>query len=271
MKSFITRTISAVIAISAFLALMHFFQADGIRIACFLAVVAGTYELIKILFRPEDSLTIKCLFYFLMIFIFMMSVRFLAFSSVIFASASIIFFSVSLLLRKKFDDLTALALFQSKSILGFLYLGLLPAFVCKILDLHNGVNWFVVLLIIVFSGDTSAYVFGKLWGKKKIMPNISPKKTYIGSLGGLVGSVVAAFFGSMMLGKPAWPLIIVGMISGTVAQFGDLFESMLKRVADVKDSGNIMPGHGGVLDRIDGVLFAGPFVYFFASIIEHYF
>jgi len=271
MQSFQTRFISAAIAIIGLFFLYFFLKADGLRILCFLAVVVGTAELIKILFKPEDSFTIKTLFYTFMILIFTLSVKYLSFSSLVFASASILFFSLSLLLQKKFEDLHMLALFQAKSILGFLYLGLLPAFACKILDLENGISWFLILLIVVFSGDIFAYFFGVLWGKKKIMPHVSPKKTYLGGLGGLIGSTASAFFCSLAFHLPTQPLILVGIIVGLVAQFGDLFESMLKRVAEVKDSGTIMPGHGGVLDRIDGVLFAAPFVYFFAVLIQHFY
>lgn len=271
MKSFLIRAISATVAIVAIFTLYYFFRADSLRFLCFLAVVIGTAELIRIQFKPEDSFTIKALFYILMVLIFVMTVKYLSFSSVIFACASIVFFSLSLVLQKKFEDLHALAMFQAKSILGFLYLGLLPAFACKILDLENGVEWFIVLLSIVFAGDTLAYVFGVAWGRKKIMPLISPKKTYMGSLGGLIGSLLAACICAFTLKLPLQPILLMSFVVGALAQFGDLFESMLKRVADVKDSGSIMPGHGGILDRIDGVLFAAPFVYFFAALINHFY
>lgn len=270
MQSFLTRFFSAVVAIAIIIFFYSIYKIDSLRILCFLAVIVGTAELIKILFKPEDSFRIKALFYILMVFIFIMSVKYILYSSLIFSIASIIFFSSSLILQKKFDDLHSLSLFQAKSILGFFYMGLLPSFACKILDLENGVSWFISLLVVVFAGDTLAYMFGILWGKKKIMPTISPKKTYFGSLGGLIGSSFAAFFCALSMNLPTTNMLLMGIIVGAIAQFGDLFESMLKRVADIKDSGAILPGHGGILDRIDGVLFAAPFVYFFASFIYQF-
>jgi len=270
MKSFIVRLISAAIALVVISILYHFLKSDGLRLLTFMCVVLGTAELIKILFKPEDSFRIKGLFYVLMVFIFIMTVKSLAYSSLAFAASAIVFFSSSLVLGKKFDDLNSLSVFQAKSILGFLYLGLLPGFACKLLDLPNGESWFVTLLATVFAGDSFAYIFGVLWGERKIMPDISPKKTYVGSMGGLLGSILISLAAGYLMSKPWNSMLIMGIVVGVVAQFGDLFESLLKRVADIKDSGNIMPGHGGVLDRIDGVLFASPFVYLIAFNLESF-
>jgi phosphatidate cytidylyltransferase len=101
------------------------------------------------------------------------------------------------------------------------------------------------------------------------MPQISPKKTIEGSIGGLFGSCLAA--GLFHLKLPHIPLpalICLGFAVGLVGQMGDLFESMLKRVANQKDSGSLMPGHGGVLDRLDGVLFAAPVMFAGVSLLE---
>lgn len=270
MNSLPVRFASAAIAIVLVALIYYFFEKSGLEFLVLIAVILGTRELISLLFKPEDSFTVKGLFYLLMVFLFIFSVWSIQFGALAFACVSIFFFSASLLLQKKFDDLNSLALFQSKSILGFLYLGLLPSFACKLIELPNGVVWFVALLLIVFAGDTFAFIFGILWGSKKIMPLVSPKKTVIGSIGGIIGSLVASFSISFYLENiPLLALLILGLISGVFGQFGDLFESMLKRVADIKDSGNIMPGHGGILDRIDGVLFAAPFVYLFAYYFEN--
>lgn len=104
------------------------------------------------------------------------------------------------------------------------------------------------------------------------MPKISPKKSIEGSIGGLAGSMVAAIVTLSFVPKvPLWSVVILGLLVGVVAQLGDLYESMLKRVADVKDSGKLMPGHGGILDRLDGVLFASPILLLGASILERVF
>jgi phosphatidate cytidylyltransferase len=122
-----------------------------------------------------------------------------------------------------------------------------------------GATWFLIMLFVVFSGDVGAYIFGLSLGKNKLMPQISPKKTIEGSLGGFVFSI---FSGLILLVwipiGPALSTILLCFFAALFAQMGDLFESLLKRVADVKDSGRIFPGHGGLLDRIDGILFACP-------------
>jgi phosphatidate cytidylyltransferase len=172
------------------------------------------------------------------------------------------------LYQQKFDDLESLSLFQAKSILGFFYIGLLPSFAFRIFDLPHGSIWFLLMLSVVFAGDTFAYLIGARWGKHKLMPKISPKKTVEGSLGGLIGSVVVASLFHVFIPLPFESFIAMGLSIGIVAQLGDLFESMLKRVANRKDSGRLMPGHGGVLDRLDGVLFAAPIVFFFADWLD---
>jgi phosphatidate cytidylyltransferase len=128
-------------------------------------------------------------------------------------------------------------------------------------------------LAVVFSGDTCAYLVGVLFGKTKILPLVSPKKSLQGSLGGLLGSTLAAVvcWKFMFQDKDLDNLVVLAFVSGFIAQFGDFFESLLKRVADVKDSGSIMPGHGGVLDRIDGVLFASPVILFGVLMLSHLF
>jgi phosphatidate cytidylyltransferase len=269
MKIFLTRFLSAALAAAGIFLLFHFFQLNGLRFLCFLAVVLGTRELIRILFLPDDSLLLKILYFVLNVAVFSLTVKFTEYSALIFSSFAILFFSLSLIKNERFEDLTSLSHFQAKGILGLFYLGLLPAFACKLLFFQNGLYWFVSLLVVVFAGDTFAYLSGMLWGNKKIMPIISPKKTIVGSLGGLVGSVVAALaMGTVLDQIPMVYLILMGLVAGTFGQMGDLFESMLKRVANRKDSGSIMPGHGGVLDRIDGVLFAAPFVLLFAYAFE---
>ena len=124
-------------------------------------------------------------------------------------------------------------------------------------------NWLFFALVIIWSTDTGAYFVGKYWGKRKLAPNVSPKKTWEGLFGGvflaLVMSVATLYIFTMpvqsiLLNRLFTVIVLVSVLS--VA--GDLFESILKREAEVKDSGSLLPGHGGLLDRIDGLLFALP-------------
>ncbi len=244
-------------------------ESNGLRILCLLVVLLGTRELIMILFQPDDSILIKIIFYLLMVLLFVLAIKFFAMTAVLFAVVALFFFIISLLMADRFNDLESLSRFQAKSILGFFYVGLLPAFACKLIDFQHGQAWFFALLTIVFSGDTLAYITGRLVGRHKLMPKISPKKTIEGAFGGLIGSALAALCFQPFLSHLNWTqLTVLGLVVGFVGQAGDLFESTLKRVAHVKDSGSIMPGHGGILDRVDGVLFASPFMLLAAHLFE---
>jgi phosphatidate cytidylyltransferase len=148
------------------------------------------------------------------------------------------------------------------SIFGLLYLSLLPTFP-KIHAAANGVHWVIVFLFINWSMDTGAYFAGKKYGKTPLYPLISPKKTREGVIGGLLaGLVVTLLYKLIFFRAMAWAaVIIVPPLVGTIAQVGDLCESFLKRAFDKKDSGSILPGHGGFLDRFDGVVFSLPIMY----------
>lgn len=270
MKSLIIRIISAVLALAVMSFLYIQFDIDGLKALCLIVPLIGVYEINRILFQNNVGLTLKILFSAFVIFVFTMTVFLPKSSTLGFALASIVFCSISILFEKKFKDLNALSLFQAKSILGFFYVGLLPGLATSILDLTNGKYWFFMMLAVVFSGDTFAYIFGILWGNKKILPNISPKKTVMGSLGGIIGSNIAAVVcGYLWFDQVPWYVWIpLASATAVVAQLGDMFESMLKRVAQIKDSGRIMPGHGGILDRIDGVLFGAPVILLGAIFFE---
>lgn len=119
-------------------------------------------------------------------------------------------------------------------------------------------------LILLWTNDTGAYLAGRSMGRRKLFERISPNKTWEGFFGGVVMAVVAGFILSHYFGVfPLWIWVCMGMIIGVFGTFGDLVESMLKRNVGVKDSGNILPGHGGLLDRFDGLLMAAPLVYLF--------
>lgn len=122
--------------------------------------------------------------------------------------------------------------------------------------------WIILLLSLVWAGDTGAYFVGRAIGRHKLYPKVSPKKTIEGAVGGLVASVAAAVIVAWGW-IPEFDLVhagLIGLLGGFSAQVGDLAESLLKRSAGVKDSGTLLPGHGGMLDRVDGVLFAFPVV-----------
>jgi phosphatidate cytidylyltransferase len=131
-----------------------------------------------------------------------------------------------------------------------------------------GFWWVLTVLLGVWGFDTGAFFTGHFFGRHKLAPNISPAKTWEGIAGGLILSITAALlFTAWPLGVPWYLAILLGILIGVAATLGDLAESLIKRQTHVKDSGQIMPGHGGILDRIDSMLFAVIVVYIFAQLV----
>jgi len=126
----------------------------------------------------------------------------------------------------------------------------------------------ISILSIIWVNDSFAFLIGKNFGKNKLFPSVSPKKTVEGLLGGLVFSLLAGLFISKInLDFSLLNWLIIAVLVSIVGTLGDLVESKFKRQANIKDSGNIMPGHGGILDRLDSLLFAAPFVYLYINFI----
>ena len=133
---------------------------------------------------------------------------------------------------------------------------------------HLGRNWLLFTLAGTAASDTGAYAVGRLAGRHRMAPRISPNKSWEGAAGGLAASVAAMMaVGALLdLGVEMWQYAFVAVVVALIGQVGDLVESALKRAANAKDSGSIMPGHGGLLDRIDSVLFALPAVYYLLAL-----
>lgn len=149
---------------------------------------------------------------------------------------------------------------------GSLYVGLPLWYFLALRDLPEGAAWVTVTLGTVFANDTAAYGLGRAFGRHRMAPSISPGKTWEGALGGLLGAILASVALCSLLGLPSgWAAVLLGKGVGVVAQFGDLAESMVKRTAGAKDASELVPGHGGVLDRLDSLVFAVPLVYHYAQ------
>jgi phosphatidate cytidylyltransferase len=142
------------------------------------------------------------------------------------------------------------------------------AFSFSLSNLQFGLAITLLTFACIWAADIGAYVFGKLLGKTRLS-EISPKKTVEGALFGIVGSMLVAIAGAWQLGFAFWPLTgaALGLLIGVSSLLGDLTESMMKRDAGVKDSGQLIPGHGGILDRTDSYVFTAPLVYYFITLL----
>ena len=185
-------------------------------------------------------------------------------------SATVIAAIISLiaLLRKGSENFVANA---TAAVFSILYLPFLASFFILLARPHNGFEQVATAIVLVASNDTFGYLIGVLFGKHKLVPKISPKK----SIEGLIGSIVFnSIFGALtfkyLLNYPIWLGIAVGLLVVFTATTGDLVESALKRDFALKDMSQFLPGHGGVLDRLDSIVFTGPAVWLVLELAKRY-
>jgi len=171
-----------------------------------------------------------------------------------------VFLSVLILLVLRPRDLTTFSHRASALTFSPLYVGGGLAVYPTLRQLFvHGDRWVLLIMMLTFFGDTAAYFAGRFFGRHKLHERLSPKKTWEGSIGGLLGSSLALLLARLWyLPEVAWlDVFVLALVAGAIGQMGDLFESALKRSVGVKDSGTLLPGHGGLLDRIDALLPTG--------------
>ena len=155
------------------------------------------------------------------------------------------------------------------AIAGALYVGWMLSYWLSLRGLGDGRSWVYLAILTTFANDTGAFFIGRAIGKHKLAPTISEGKTREGAIGGLICAVLGALIIATILNLISpfdfryWQIILIGLIIGLFAQLGDLVESLLKRNMGVKESGNLLPGHGGILDRFDSLIFVGAVVYYY--------
>ena len=156
---------------------------------------------------------------------------------------------------------------------GPVYVGFLLAHAVMLRDLNGGADssrdWLIFALLVIFATDTGAFVTGRAIGRHLMAPSISPGKTWEGAIGGFTWAVgiALALVVLLQLSVPIWQGALVGVAIGIFAQLGDLVESLLKRAKGVKDAGSLLPGHGGILDRLDSIVFTIPIVYYLVALV----
>ena len=155
------------------------------------------------------------------------------------------------------------------TIVGAIYVGWMLSYWLNLRGLEDGRSWVYLAILTTFANDTGAFFIGRARGKHKLAPAISAAKTWEGAIGGLMCAILGAIVIAAVLNLISpftfryWQIILLGFLIGLLAQLGDLVESLLKRNMGVKESGNLLPGHGGILDRFDSLIFVGAVVYYY--------
>ena len=182
------------------------------------------------------------------------------------AAVLIIAFADSLFFEEKLENAPRRI---GMAVLGVVYPGLLLSALVPLRGLDRGEWWIILALTVTWLNDTGAYFAGRAFGRRKLYPRISPSKTWEGAIGGAAGSILGALIVQQLWlpRLPAWGAALVGVGAAVLGPIGDLSESMLKRAFGAKDSGRLLPGHGGILDRIDALLFNAPFVLLCARLL----
>jgi phosphatidate cytidylyltransferase len=155
------------------------------------------------------------------------------------------------------------------TIAGILYIGWLLRYMVDLRATDDGRAWVFLAVLCTFASDICAYVIGRFLGRHKLAPYISPNKTWEGTAGGIAGSLITCVAVAMLFNLPLeyWQAIVLGILISIIGQLGDLVKSLFKRNVEVKDSGNVLPGHGGFLDRMDSLAFAGVTVFYYVEFI----
>jgi phosphatidate cytidylyltransferase len=172
--------------------------------------------------------------------------------------------TASLVLSFVQPDLEGALVGWALSLAGMLYVALPLSYFVALRQLDNGLRWIAIAFLCTWACDSAAYLVGRSIGRHAFSPRISPKKTWEGAVGGVVAATLTGLLAVPLLDAPTALAAILGCAIAIVAIAGDLVESFIKRQLGIKDSGTLIPGHGGVLDRVDSLLFAVPLVYYAA-------
>lgn len=262
MTAHMKRVITALIAVPLLTGIIWFAPFWVLTIVVLVVALRGLYEFYAML-GPRVAKTIVFITYVLTILLFCsLLYKGLFFMAILplFVMFPLAFFLFSN--EKNYSNST----YFPQTIIGPFYICLPLIFFLLIAGLDQGKMWIFFILAVIFAGDTGSFYVGRHLGKHKLTP-ISPGKTWEGTVGGLLANVLSAgifgllFFPSLSLIS----IVVLAIVIGISGQVGDLAESLLKRISNIKDSGTVLPGHGGILDRIDSLLFAIPVLYLYLS------
>ncbi|MGL5615706.1 MAG: phosphatidate cytidylyltransferase [Sarcina sp.] len=227
--------------------------------------VLGIYEFYKVI-KVKEINAIMPIGYLLLLCYYLSNNNFTILSYIIIIGMAVLFCVPVINTKYTFID-------SAMTMVGFIYVGVFFSLIFLVNGMKAGDFLVWLIFIASFGCDTFAYYSGKLFGKHKLCPKVSPKKTIEGSIGGMVGAaIICGIFGFIISRYcnvtvlPLWNYPLIGLICGVFSQFGDLAASSIKRYVGVKDYSHLIPGHGGILDRFDSILFSSIVVYFYLTI-----
>ena len=272
MNNLITRTISALVVLVILIITYKLSGKMGLHSLGGLVLLIGLYEYWTLVIKNILPSRFLGLIYLLSGF-FLLSLAQIDVLLIFFLPILLILITLTLWSQRNTLNLESLLQICLRWTFGLVYAILCPYLGLQLLHKQNGIYLFSALLILTFSSDMFAYVGGRIFGKTPLMSRLSPNKTVEGSLFGVLGSTLTftlfAFYFPVSH-YPLWVLAVASLFISFVGQTGDLFESLLKRIAGVKDSGKIMPGHGGVLDRLDALYFTAPLYWLLIHFTEFF-
>lgn len=254
-----TRIITGVIGGAAYLTLL---MLGGLWYTWLLVILAALafYEIIKMKKMSFFQFPVMFASFFIVLFVSgaFQSFRFFSTFEQLFVLFLTVLLVITVLSKNKFNFEDAAYLF-----IGGLYVAFGFYYMVQTRQMEYGLITTLLIILSTWATDTGAYFTGKAFGKRKLWPSISPNKTIEGALGGIVSSIIVALGIGLLSSIPltVWQCVLLGFIIAVVGQLGDLVESALKRSLHTKDSGNIIPGHGGVLDRFDSLIYVFPIVH----------
>jgi len=264
-----TRIIAGVVAALVTIGLIYFVPVEGAMVAVALCSVLSYLEFDKLFF--QRPLLTRQVGISAMILLTLMALRqSLQFAFILFGCFYVLLAVVHVVRSSLNQSMQEVVQHFSTELVGYVYVSGLFGFVVPILEIPgHGKDYLMLLFLIVFVGDSAAYFIGKKWGRRPLASKVSPKKTIEGSIAAVFAALIVVgvwlkwFYGGVMERDYVVRLLVIAPILSVLAQLGDLFESVLKRSQGQKDSGAFLPGHGGILDRVDGLAFSTPIFYFY--------
>jgi phosphatidate cytidylyltransferase len=273
-KEHITRVVSALVLIPAVLLFTLWDYTPPFAVALYFIILLASYEMIGLAKKAGEEIYPFVVWFGAVVIPFVF--HFKEFWAALFASVLVVIIFLSFLFKTLQKD-PAASVFRvvSANVFTAFLAPFFLSFIWLIRNLDGGGWWVLFLFAAIWVSDICAYYVGKNFGKHRITPNISPKKTLEGFIAGFAGGILAAgafycfIIPSRYTTLSAWQLALLLVDVVAAGILGDLFESLLKRNARVKDSGNVIPGHGGMLDRADSILFAAPVLYIYLKLFFH--